>query len=40
MANREKNVAKVLMFLEKCSLEGLIESYVQFGAWNIQVEAF
>ena len=40
MSNSKKNAVKVLMFIEKCSIQGLIESYIQFGAWNVQVDTF
>lgn len=37
MVNAKTGKVKVLMFLERCSLEGLIESYIQFASWNVQV---
>lgn len=40
MTNSTKNMVKVLMFLERCTIEDLIESYIQFGSWNVQVDSF
>jgi hypothetical protein len=40
MSNKEKQTIKVLMFLERCTVRGLIESYFQFAAWNVQVDSF
>lgn len=37
MVNAKTGKVKILMFLERCSLEGLIESYIQFASWNVQV---
>lgn len=40
LSSADSQAVKVLMFLERCSIADLIESYVQFGAWNIQVDTF
>jgi hypothetical protein len=40
MSKPAKDTLKVTMFLEGCSIYGLIESYVQFTDWNVQVDTF
>ena len=40
MSSASKNTVKVMIFLERCTIQGLIESYIQFTAWNVQVDSF
>ena len=40
MSSASKNAVKVMIFLERCTIQGLIESYIQFTAWNVQVDSF
>jgi hypothetical protein len=38
--NRGKNMVNILLFLERCTVQGLIESYINFDAWNVHVDSF
>ena len=40
MVNRTKNMVKILLFLERCTVQGLIESYINFDGWNVHVDSF